>query len=122
MNVTVWDQNNKSFLAMYDKFYVGPPSLYEVFAYGFYSPGDRPQDTLKDAFFYNINSSFTTYDNDQVKKISSSTHELGSKVKECMSFLTAKLSRSTTYQINLSVCVFVSTFEILLLKGASSTV
>ena len=39
-------------------------------------------------------------------------------------FLTAKVSSSTSSQINLSVCLFVclsvSTFEILLLKGSSS--
>ena len=66
MNVTLWDQNNKTFSAMYDKFYVGPPPTYQVFAYGFYSPGDGPRDKLKDAFFYNMNSSFTTFDKDQV--------------------------------------------------------
>ena len=51
---------------MYDKFYVGPPPAYQVFAYGFYSPGDGPRDKLKDAFFYNTNSSFTTWNEDQV--------------------------------------------------------
>ena len=66
MNVTLVDQNNKTFSAMYDKFYVGPPPEYQVFAYGFYSPGDEPRDKLRDAFFYNMNSSFTTYDRDQV--------------------------------------------------------
>ena len=35
-------------------------------------------------------------------------------------FLTAKVSSSTIYQINLFVCLSVSTFEILLLKGSSS--
>ena len=33
-------------------------------------------------------------------------------------FLTAKVSSSTIYQINLCVCLCVSTFEILLLKGS----
>jgi len=65
LKITLWDQNDKAFHVLYDRFYVGPPPHYKLSVDGYFSPGENLRDRLENVLHYHTNMSFTTIDRDQ---------------------------------------------------------